>query len=270
MQPLFEELVGIDATARAIGVALLVAARLAPLTIVVPWIALRGSPPALRVALLVSLTVALTPLALAAAPPLPPDVLTFAVALLREAAIGAVFAVATAIPLFALDQAGRLIDAMRGAGSSESAAASGERTSPMGNLHLLLGTVLFVALGGHRLVIAALAEGLIDVPPGGALAAADLASFTLGAARIVVGSLALAAAFAAPAAVALIALEVALGAVGRAAPSIPMYFAGMPLRAATGIAAALLGLSVLLPHLPGMLRAAVEAAAALVRGLGAS
>ncbi|MDQ3036196.1 MAG: flagellar biosynthetic protein FliR [Myxococcota bacterium] len=268
MQALLEQLGGGGELARAIGVALLVAARVAPLTILVPWIALRGSPPALRIALLLSLTVALTPIAISASPPLPPDLLTFVVAIAREVAIGAVFAITISVPLYALDQAGRLVDAMRGASQSESESPAGDRTSPLGNLHLLLGAVLFVALGGHRLVIAALGEGLIDVPAGAAVAGPDLAAFTMGAARIVVSSLTLAVSFAAPAAVALIGVEVGLGIVGRAAPAIPMYFAGMPLRAAAGVAAVLLGLSVLVPHLPAIMRGAVQSASSLVGTLG--
>lgn len=269
MAQLLEQFGGAGLTAHLVGVALLVLARVAPLTMIVPWIALRGSPPALRVALSVALTVALTPIALTATPALPGDALTFVVALAREVAIGAVFAIATAVPLLALDQAGRAIDAMRGAGQSESTSPAGEVSSPLGNLHLLLGTVLFLVLGGHRLVIATLGETFLDVPPGSAIAAVELGSFTMGAARIVVSSLTLAVSFAAPAAVALIGLDAALGIAGRAAPAIPMFFAGMPLRAAVGIGAVLLGLSVLVPHLPGMLRSAVLGAAALIAALGA-
>lgn len=269
MEDLLEWLGGTGDASHIIGVASLVLARVSPLAVIVPWIALQGSPPALRVALTVTLTVALTPIAIPAVTALPPDALTFGLALARELTIGAVFAIASAIPLFALDQAGRAVDAMRGASQSESTSFGGEPTSPLGNLHLLLGTVLFLVLGGHRLVITALGDSFIDVPPGSAIASVDLGVFTMGAARIVVSSLTLAVSFAAPAAVALIGLEAALGIAGRAAPAIPMFFAGMPLRAAAGIAAVLLGLSVLVPHLPAMMRSAVEGAAALVGALGA-
>ena len=143
--------------------------------------------------------------------------------------------------------------------------ATAEPSPPLGDLHLLLGSVLFLALGGHRLVIAALGEGLVDLPPGAAIAPAGLLALALGAARIVTHALTLAAAFAAPAAVALLALEVLLGIAGRAAPSMPVHVAAMPLRAAAGLAAVLLGLSVLVPHLPPVLRRGVESAGGLVR-----
>ena len=251
-------------SARPVGIALLVAARVAPLAFLAPWLALRGTPPALRLALVLSLTVAMTPIALATAPPLPGDVLALAVALTREATLGAVFAVATAVPLHALEHAGRLIDALRGASPGDVTLPSGDRTSPMGALHGMLGATLFLVLGGHRLVIDAHGSSLIAVPAGAAIAHADLASIALGAARIVVAALTLAVSFAAPALVSLVVVEVAMGLVGRASPAIPMHFAGMPLRAAIGVAAVLLGMAVLVPHLGPIFESAIDAASALL------
>jgi type III secretory pathway component EscT len=265
---LLELLGGQGSALRTIAIAILVAARVAPLTLLVPWLALRSTPVLLRSALLLALTAAMMPIALATTPALPdPDPISFAALAAREAAIGTVFAIVTAIPLHALDMAGRLIDAMRGAAQSEIATPSGDGSSPLGALHGMLGAVLFLALGGHRLVIAALGEGMVTVPPGSAIAAPELAELALGAARIVVAALALAVSFAAPAAVSLVVVEVGLGLAGRAAPQIPMHFAGMPLRAAIGIAAALLALSVLAPHLPSIFRSTIDAAALLIRDL---
>lgn len=263
---MLEALTGID-LARLAAVALLVTARVAPLTEIVPWIAVRGAPRAARLAVLGACVVALVPVALPVTPDLPTSMLALGALALREATIGAVFAVATAVPLVALDHAGRLVDAMRGGTMVERSGATEDRSTPLGDLHLLLGSVLFLALGGHRLVIAALGEGVVDLPPGSAIASPDLAAFALGTARIVAHALTLAAAFAAPAAIALIALEVLLGVVARAAPGIPVHVAGMPLRAVAGLAAVLLGLSVLVPHLPPVLRGGVEAAGGLVREL---
>jgi type III secretory pathway component EscT len=268
MLALIEWLGGRDEIARTLGVAVLVAARVAPLTILTPWIALRGTPPMLRAALLLGLTVALTPLALSASGELPPELLSFAVAAAREAAIGSVFAIAVAVPLHALDQSGRLVDALRGASQSESVLPAGDRSSPLGTLHLLLGAALFLSIGGHRLVLESLGEGLVAAPPASTTDAAHLGAFALGAARIVTLALTLAVSFAAPAAVSLAVVEIGLGLAGRAAPAIPMHFAGMPIRAALGVAAALFGLAFLVPYLPGIFESAVRTADELVRTLG--
>lgn len=236
---------GETALARAVPVALLLALRLAPLTVLAPWIALRGSPPLLRAALLAVLVGALLPHALASAPALPEDPASIAAIGLRELALGTMIAIACALPLHALHESGRLADVLRGA-QGEVSGPGGERTSPLGALTLLLGTSIFLAVGGHDLVLAALADGVHAMPPGSGAAAA--APF-LEVARALTHTLTLAVAFAAPALLSLVTADVALGLVARSAPQIPVHFAGMPLRAAVGIAAVLLSLAIAMPRL---------------------
>ena len=165
MQALFEWILReTGVTFAAFG---LVAARVAPLTVLAPWLSLKRTPPVLRAALVFALTLAFTPIAMSAAE-VPDDSLggaTYAGWLLREVLIGALFAVATAMPLYALDWAGRLVDTWRGASLAEVIAPNtGERTSPVGDLYLLMGIALFVTLGGHRSALAAFAESLRLAP----------------------------------------------------------------------------------------------------------
>jgi len=262
MQALLDALGGPDAVERWLLVGALVAARVAPLTVFAPWLTLRKTPPILRAGIVVALTLALAPLAeqsvaldVAAA-----DALTFGAWLLREALVGTLFAVVTSLPFFALDWAGRLVDTWRGASLAEVIAPpTGERTSPLGDLYLLMGIALFLALGGHRLAFRAFAEGLAIAPVGGARFGDAGAAIALGAAELSGAALAFAMAIAAPAAAAIVVVEVALGLVARAAPQVPVFFAGMPLRAATGIAAMLLSLTVVTGEIRGELQAAIDA-----------
>lgn len=265
MERLVEWLGGEDAIVRAISVGALVAARVAPLTILAPWLSMRATPPVLRAAIILGLTAVLVPLALESAPAIPPNGLGVAMLAAREVLIGATFALATALPPYALDWAGRLVDTWRGASLAEVINPhTGERTSPVGDLYLLMGVVLFLLLGGHRIALAAFAHGLRAVPVGSAAVGAGLEQVALGAARLAGSALAFAAALAAPAAAAIVLVEVALGLVARAAPQIPVFFAGMPLRAAVGIAATLLGLSILVGELPPAYRDAIDAAGRLI------
>ncbi len=254
----------------AIAKGALVAARIAPLAVAAPWLALRDAPPTLRAAVVLACTAALAPVAFAHAPEglgvLAAPAL--AAAMLRETLVGLAFAFATAVPFHALDHGGRLVDAFRGASSSEVfAPPTGERTSPLGDLYLLGGVALFASLGGHRLAIEVLARSFEAVPIG---AAVDFGrtSFALGAARLFAYAMAFALSVAAPAAICVLLVDVGLGLVARASPSIPVFFAGMPLRAAAGLAGALLGLSALLDRLPEALRAALDAASRVTSGLG--
>ncbi|MEM1415377.1 MAG: flagellar biosynthetic protein FliR, partial [Myxococcota bacterium] len=64
-------------------------------------------------------------------------------------------------------------------------------------------------------------------------------------------------------------VEASLGLVARAAPQVPVFFAGMPLRAAAGLAGALLALAALGGRLAPALGSGIDAAAAWLRALGA-
>lgn len=268
MDALVQWLGGEAAITRALGVGMLLAARLAPVTVLAPWLAMRATPVVVRTAITLALTVALAPIALPAAPALPAGAAAMTLLVAREALLGAVFAIASALPLYALDWAGQLVDTWRGASLAEVLAPpTGERSSPLGTLYLLMGVALFAALGGHRLAIAAFAEGLHLAPVGVPNMSPDPGEIALGATRLVASALAFAAAIAAPAAVALVVMEVALGLISRAAPQIPVFFAGMPLRAAVGLFAMLLSLAVAVGELPAAFRQAIAAASELLRGL---
>lgn len=246
---------------RVLPVLWLVSARVLPLAAVAPWLGWRGTAATVRVGVALTLALALAPLALSAAPELPAGLLALALLTVREALVGVVFAIVTSIPLWALGWAGELLDRWRGSPTDASA------TEPaLGTLHLAAGVVLFVAVGGHRLAIAALGQSFVDEPVGSG-AAATLGPFALGAAELVTGALGLAMAFAAPAAIAFVLLELALAIAGRVGPELRPWVVGMPLRAALGVGLALLGLAAVLPRLPSHVAGSIDAALELVRRL---
>lgn len=255
---------------RAAPVFLLVLARTLPLAWVAPWLGWKGTAASVRAAVAVALAVSLTPLAMAHAPPLASGWLPLALVLVREALVGAAFALAASMPLYALGWAGELVDRWRGSPAEAVVSGPLEGASPLGALHVAAGVVLFVLVGGHRVALAAFAGTFAAAPVGAGASAADLASFALGAGRLVTASLELAVAFAAPAAIAFVLLELALGVAGRAGPGLRLWFAGMPLRAGLGVGVALLGLAALLPRLSPLFAEGVEAAARLAAALGGS
>lgn len=261
------QMLGLDAE-RALPVFFLLLARTMPLAWLAPWLGWRGTALHVRVAVGLALAIALTPLAVAHAPELAHGWLPLAFMAVREALVGAVFALAASIPLWALGWTGELVDRWRG--SPAEASGPLDATSPLGALHVMAGVVLFVLLGGHRLALAAFADTLASAPVGAGASAADLAGFALGAGRLVTAALELAVAFAAPAAIAFVLLEIALGLAGRAGPSLRVWFAGMPLRAGLGVAIALLGIAALLPRLPPLFSGSIDAASRIVRDLGGS
>ncbi|MBX7191993.1 MAG: flagellar biosynthetic protein FliR [Sandaracinaceae bacterium] len=248
---------------RALAVGTLVAIRLAPLTLVAPAFAARGVPPLVRTTILLALVFGLLPTALAVSPEIPTDALALVTLGLRELALGAMFALAVSVPLYAVDHAGRVVDQLRGGGQAEISTPSGERTSLLGGALGIFAVALFAASGGHRVATLALAEGLRASPPGLASSATEWSSLALESASLLVLVLPLGLSIAAPAIVALVAADVGLAVVARSAPQLPVYFAGMPLRAWLGIAAVLLALAWIVPELIEAFDAFLHAASRL-------
>lgn len=255
---------GID---RALPTFVLLSLRALPLAFVAPWLGWKGTATYARASVAIVVALALTPLALSTAPALPASGLALALLGVREVLIGVAFAIASSLPLWALGWTGELVDRWRGSSPDATAIGPSDAASPLGVLHLTAGVVLFVTLGGHRLALAAFGEGLIDAPVG-AGASGELRAFALGTGRLVTASLELAVAFAAPAAIAFVLLEIVLGLAARIGPELRLYASALPLRAGLGIAAALVGLSALLPRLSPLFAGSIEAAGELVRGLG--
>jgi flagellar biosynthetic protein FliR len=146
----------------------------------------------------------------------------------------------------AAEAAGRLADAARGANLAEVLLPTAdERSSPLGALYLLLGTLVFLELGGVPRVLDALARSYDVLPVGGGVTAAGAARaagvVTLASARLIESALALAA----PVIVALWLTDLTLGFVARAAPQIPVYFVGLPLKGLLAVGVVLAGLAAL-------------------------
>ncbi|HJL14913.1 MAG TPA: flagellar biosynthetic protein FliR [Sandaracinaceae bacterium LLY-WYZ-13_1] len=261
-----EELLGVP-PARLATVFLLVLARTVPLAWIAPWLGWKGTAVPVRASVAVVLAAAFTPLAMGAAPPLPTGWLPLGLIGIREVLVGAAFAVAASLPLYALGWTGQLVDRWRGSPPDATASGPTGGDGPLGALHLSAAVVLFVLLGGHRLALAAFARGLVDVPPGAGGDAAALSAFALGAARLVTAALELTLAFAAPAVVAFLVLEAVIGLWGRVAPSVRLWMEGMSLRAMLGVAVALLGLVAILPRLGPVFVRSIERASALLEAV---
>ncbi len=219
------------------------AARTVPATWMIPAFGGPAVPAPLRMGFGLALSVLCLP---RTAGQIPADLgPTLAVLLLaREVAVGITVGLLGSCIFRAVEAAGRLTDTMRGAGMSEVASPLSEgRSSPLGELNLLLAVVIFVELGGLPQAAAALSRSYDAVPlavGAGALRLGGvLAVVTLTSAKLLESALA----FAAPAIVALLLADLLLGAVGRIAPALPVYFVGMPLKALAGVGVTLLALA---------------------------
>ena len=243
---------------RTVTVFGLVLLRLVPCLTVAPMFAPRGLPVLARLGLALALAVLVFPLVSGSAAGLPPGPADLALLGLREALVGTLLGLLVAVPFYALEAAGRLVDTARGARMAEVLAAPTEvSASPLGAFLLLYGLALFMLLDGHVTVVASLAESYRALPLGAALppgATADVGGLAL---RLGSAFFTIALGVAAPVLAVVLLVDLALGLAGRLAPELPLYFLGLPVKALGGIAVLLLALPLLAASFAGVFRLAL-------------
>jgi flagellar biosynthetic protein FliR len=228
----------IEETARLLGLG---AARTVPLVLAVPVLGGPALPLRLRLALGLGLSVFCMP-ALAASPDLTGS-LAWALLAAREVLVGLVMGFVVACVFRAAEAAGELTDVLRGDPlTSAPSPTGGGRSSPLGALLVLLASVVFLEIGGVGHVASALVRSYEAIPLAAPIQAG--VSRTVATLAIVASAKLIEAAIglAAPALVALLLADVALGIIGRAVPHLPIHRVGTPLRSLVGLGAVLLGL----------------------------
>jgi flagellar biosynthetic protein FliR len=174
------------------------------------------------------------------------SVVHFTLLLGREIIVGLCLGLVASAAFRAAEVAGRLGDTLRGANVAEILVPTAEeRASPLGVLYLLLATIVFLQIGGVPRLVEALLSSYQALPVGGGLGELATRHVALvvaaASAKLIASGLALAA----PVVVALWLTDLALGLVARAAPSVPVYFLGLPLKGLLAIGVVLLGLGTL-------------------------
>jgi type III secretion protein SpaR/YscT/HrcT len=238
----------IDAQLAGLGLAL---ARCLPVTWVVPAFGGRALMGPIRIGFGVALAALSLPAVLAGGHASGLGPVGLALWMAREAAVGLTLALLLSVSFRAAEAAGRLIDVVRGANVAEVLAPmSGERESPASLLTGMLAVVVFLELGGLPRVAEALARSYEVLPVGGWTDALAWRGALTKVAFVTGGLLETALGLAAPVVVAVLLADVVLGLVARAAPGVPVYFVGLPLKG-------LLAMGVLLVSV-GALRASLE------------
>ncbi len=220
---------------------LLVFARLAGIVFLFPYFNWQGIPAVLRVWIALMLTYLLC-LSLPKGIMInPAGAIEMWFLLLKEAAVGLAlgFLIVLCFSLFTV--AGQLMDV--GAGLSLSAVfnpQAGGQVTMLGRFYYLLVLVYYLAINGHHLFIASIAESYRLIPLDTGILAQELAG---GMGQIFARIFTLAFQIAAPVIVILLIMDLALGLIAKTVPQVHVFVEGLPLK----IALALLILGVLLP-----------------------
>ena len=225
---------------------MLVFARTLGLVWTAPALASPGLGARMRLILAVILTALLVPVV---GPDLPPIAtpLSLIPATLIELFIGAGLGWSASLVIAGARQAGEIVGLQ--AGLSPAALfdpeAGGEMTA-LGHLYGLVALAVFLRLDGPLELTRALAESFRAIPAGGVGFSATTATRVCGQ---IGWALTLALRAAAPAAVALAMAGIALGLLGRAAPSFALVTLALPARVLLGLVLVLVGLTTLVATL---------------------
>jgi flagellar biosynthesis protein FliR len=219
----------------------LLSARMLPIVFLVPVFGGKKLPVPAKLCLSVSLAFSVWPHVAAGSPV--PEGIRFLGLLLKEIAVGTVLALAASCMFDGMRMGGRLIDDLRGSSQASALVLQTDaRTSPLGDLHLLLAILVFFTAGGPAILLNALIASFERVP----VNAVPSIEVTSQAGKLLLAltseAIRLGLSIAIPAAVALLMADSVLGFMNRTAPQIQVFFLGMPLRNLVGIGVVLLTL----------------------------
>lgn len=216
----------------------LFATRLGGIMLIAPIYSARTVPVAVRTALVVMVTAALAP-ALVGQATVAVTPLTFASELLIGFAIG----FGAAIFVGAAEVAGDVLalqGGLSGAGTLDP--LTGVHSPALGNFLKMVVITLLLVAGGHILMLEALADSLVVLPPGEPVAAQAglLAMAHMGSSLFTIGVQ-----FAAPVMAAVFVGNLAMGVLARTAPQIQVFMLAYPLQIVISITVLMLSLPLL-------------------------
>jgi flagellar biosynthesis protein FliR len=114
----------------------------------------------------------------------------------------------------------------------------GSSTAALGQLYIILATLVFLSLGGHLALIEVLVEGFKPMPIGATLPSEALWSIVLWGGTLFSGAISIAL----PGVTALLIVNLAFGVVSRAAPSLNLFAVGFPISLIIGLLVVLAGM----------------------------
>ena len=149
--------------------------------------------------------------------------------ILGEIAIGTMIGFVAAIPFWAIDMAGFVIDTLRGSSMSSIFNPSlGEQSSIFGLLFSHVLSTLFLVTGGFNRLIEAIYQSFVTFPPGSAFTFQS--TFLPFCMQIWQTLFQLCLHFAMPAIVAMVLIDVAMGLINRSAKQLNVFFLSMPIK----------------------------------------
>lgn len=183
-------------------------------------------------------------------------------AAITEVLIGVAIGMVVRLAFEALVLAGQAISTTMGLGFATVVDPQhGAQTQVLGQIFMILGTLTYLAMNGHLILLGALAESFHGLPIGTSHVDRHfMLSVALWGARVFDTGLLIAL----PAVISLVIVSIALGVVTRAAPQLNLFSVGFTITIIGGFFVLIAGLDGIMTGIFGLLDSALGAAAALV------
>jgi flagellar biosynthesis protein FliR len=207
----------------------LVLARIGALMATAPIFGMKTAPLQARALLAVAMTLIITPLYTSQAPADATNMIAFSKFVLGEALLGLLLGLGVSILLSGVQLTGQIVAQLGGTALAEGFDSMVEENLPIYSQFFYLVTLaMFVLLDGHRLLIGALLDTYVWMPPGkGALGESYVTAFT----TLLGQSFLLGIRAAAPAMAALLLATLVLGLIGRTLPQLNILVIGFSVNA---------------------------------------
>ena len=218
----------------------LVLARVSGLIVIAPIFGTLGLPRHVRAFFALALALLVTPVYLGASLPPVSDIGQYAQMLVNEVAVGLLLGLGVNIMFSGIQVAGQIVSQMSGLSLADVFSPGfDENVSVFSQLFYYLTVAVFVAVGGHRMMVEALLETFAWVPPGQALLGDSYVDVLTG---LMSQSFMLGIHAAAPLLVALLLSTIVLGLVSRTLPQINIIAVGFGLNSFLTLAMTLVSL----------------------------
>jgi flagellar biosynthesis protein FliR len=212
-------------------------ARIGACLMVAPVFGARFVPARTRILLAAAITALVVPMLPA------PDIAPFSgagfVVVAQQLLIGVALGFALQVVFDALGLAGQVLANSMGLSFAFNVdPLRGSSTAALGQLYIILATLVFLALGGHLALIEVLVDGFKPMPIGATLPVESLWSIVIWGGTLFSGAISIAL----PGVTALLIVNLAFGVVSRAAPALNLFAVGFPISLIVGLIVVMAGM----------------------------
>lgn len=215
-------------------------ARLGAVLMIAPGLGEQAAPATMRLGVAVLVTATLAPTLAGNAPPMPAQITAAFPMIITEVIIGLILGLGARLMMSALQVAGATVGLASGLAFAQQVdPIASQPAAIFSGFFSLMGVVLIMSAGLHRVMIEAAADSYTLFPPGAFPPIGDASAFVIDA---VSNSFRLGIQIAAPVLIFSLIFNVALGLVSRLIPQVQIFMTAMPLSVMLGLALTALGL----------------------------